>query len=130
MFKHFLGADRQDMLYLIKYQIDIRCIASGMVIDSPLCGLKDDLCSQTAKSGDLITVGRDFDIDIANLPWPVSILKFNQVVHNLRPGDNMIARTSDTNLLGNLRQLLGSRPDLHFDVSHSDTDYRIRVTKI
>ena len=130
MFKYFLGTDCRYRLYLIKYQRDIRCIASGMVIDSPFCGLKDDLCSLTAKSGDLTTVGRDFDIDIANLPWPVSILKFNQVVHNLRPGDNMITRTSDADVLGNLRQLLGSRPDLHFDVSLSDTGYRIRVTKI
>lgn len=74
-------------------------------------------------------MGRDFDINLADLPWPVNVLKFSQVVDNLRPGDNMIARTIDADVLANLQMLLGSRPDLHFYVSHSDTAYRIRVTK-
>ena len=53
-------------------------------------------------------MGRDLDINLADLPWPVSVLKFSQVVENLRPGDNMVARTRDADVLANLQLLLGS----------------------
>ena len=74
-------------------------------------------------------MGRDFHINLAYLPWPMNVLKFNRVVHALQTGDKMIARINDADVVGNLRQLLGNRPDLDFNVSQTDRNYRIRVTK-
>jgi len=59
----------------------------------------------------------------------VNVLKFNQVVYDMQPGDDMIATIKDADVVGNLQQLLDSQPELHFDVSQTDEDYRIRVTK-
>jgi TusA-related sulfurtransferase len=74
-------------------------------------------------------VGRDLYINLACFPWPVNVLKFYQVVHKLQTGDKIIARINDAAVVGNLQQFFSSQPDLHFEVSHTDTDYRIRVTK-
>jgi hypothetical protein len=51
------------------------------------------------------------------------------VVYDMQPGDDMIATIKDADVVGNLQQLLDSQPELHFDVSQTDEDYRIRVTK-
>lgn len=72
---------------------------------------------------------RHLHINLEDLPWPVNVLKFNQVVYDMQPGDDMIATIKDADVVGNLQQLLVSQPELHFDVSQTDTDYRIRVTK-
>jgi hypothetical protein len=47
----------------------------------------------------------------------------------MQPGDDMTATIRDADVVGNLQQLLRSQPTLHFDVSQTDADYRIRVTK-
>ena len=59
----------------------------------------------------------------------MSVLKFSQMVHELRPGDNLIARINDPDVVVNLEQFLSSQPDLHFGMSRTDADYCIRVTK-
>jgi TusA-related sulfurtransferase len=72
---------------------------------------------------------RHLHLNLEELPWPVNVLKFNQVVYDMQPGDDMIATIKDADVVGNLQQLLDSQPELHFDVSQTDEDYRIRVTK-
>ncbi|WP_319406701.1 hypothetical protein [uncultured Desulfosarcina sp.] len=72
---------------------------------------------------------RHLHINLEDLPWPVSVLKFNQVVYEMQPGDNMIATIKDADVVSNLRLLLGSQPDVNFDLSQTDTHYRIRVIK-
>jgi TusA-related sulfurtransferase len=72
---------------------------------------------------------RHLQIHLEDLPWPVNVLKFNQVVYDMQPGDDMTATIRDADVVGNLQQLLRSQPTLHFDVSQTDADYRIRVTK-
>lgn len=74
-------------------------------------------------------MGRNFHINLADLPWPVNILKFNQVVKKLQTGDRVTAWLSDGDIVGNLQQLIGSQADLRFEVSQSKRDYRIRVIK-
>ena len=72
---------------------------------------------------------RHLQLHLEDLPWPVSVLKFNQVVHDMQPGDDMIATMIDADVVGNLQQLLGCQPELRFEVSRTDADYCIRVIK-
>ncbi|BBO70180.1 hypothetical protein DSCA_41100 [Desulfosarcina alkanivorans] len=72
---------------------------------------------------------RHLHINLEDLPWPVNVLKFNQMVHDMQPGDDVTATIKDADVVDNLQQLLGNRAGLHFDVFQAETDYRIRVTK-
>lgn len=74
-------------------------------------------------------MGRHLHIHLENLPWPVNVLKFNQAVYDMQPGDDMLATISDADVVGNLQQLLSSQAEVDFDVFRTHTDYRIRVTK-
>lgn len=74
-------------------------------------------------------MSRNLHINLAHLPWPESVLKFNKAVHEMRPGDKMTANVSDADVVANLRQLLGSLADFLFDISQRDTDYHIRISK-
>ena len=47
----------------------------------------------------------------------------------MQPGDDMVATIRDVTVVGNLQQLMGSQPELRFDVSRMDEDYLIRVIK-
>jgi TusA-related sulfurtransferase len=72
---------------------------------------------------------RHLQLHLEDLPWPVNVLKFNQVVSDMQPGDEMMATIKDADVVGNLQQLLCSQPELRFDVSRTEVDYCIRVTK-
>jgi TusA-related sulfurtransferase len=74
-------------------------------------------------------MGRHLQINLENLPWPVNLLKFNQAVYDMQPGDDMLATVNDSEVLGNLRQLLSSQAEVVFDVFQTNSDYRIRITK-
>ena len=72
---------------------------------------------------------RHLDLNLEDLPWPVNVLKFNQVLCDLQPGDDITATVSDGNVVGNLKQLLRCQPGLSFDIAHTDVDFRIHVTR-
>jgi TusA-related sulfurtransferase len=72
---------------------------------------------------------RHLHINLEDFPWPVNVLKFNQAIYEMQPGDDMIATIKDPDVVGNLQLLLSSQTGLHFDVSQADTDFLIRVIK-
>jgi hypothetical protein len=72
---------------------------------------------------------RQRQLNLDDLPWPLSLLKFDQAVYELRAGDDMIATVKDREIVGNLRRLLCSQPDLCFHVIRTDRHYYIKVTK-
>jgi TusA-related sulfurtransferase len=74
-------------------------------------------------------MSRHLHINLEDLPWPVNVLKFNQAVYEMQPGDDMIATVNDADVVGNLRQLLSSQSELRFAVFQTDADYRIEITK-
>ena len=89
-------------------------------MDSPLCGPMD------REPG---IMGSHYQLDLEHLPWPVSVLKFNGTVSDMRSGDDMTATLRDPDVVGNLCQLLGSQADLHYEVRRTDSEYRIKVVK-
>ena len=74
-------------------------------------------------------MSRHRHLNLDALPWPVNVLKFNQVLHELEPGDDMTAFVSDGDVAANLKQLLSGQADLLCDVTQEPPDYRIRVTR-
>lgn len=72
---------------------------------------------------------RHLHINLEDLPWPLNVLKFNQAIYEMQPGDDMIATIKDPDVVGNLQLLLSSQVELNFDVSQADTDFLIRVIK-
>lgn len=68
-------------------------------------------------------------LNLDDLPWPINVLKFNQAIHDLGPGDDMTATITDGDVVGNLRQLLRCRTDLNVHVAQNHRDYRIRVVR-
>ena len=74
-------------------------------------------------------MGSLYHIQLEHLPWPVSVLKFNGAVSAMRTGDEMTASLQDPDVLGNICQLLGSRPDLLYEVQQTGEEYRIQVVK-
>ena len=70
-----------------------------------------------------------YQLHLEHLPWPISVLKFNGAVSALRAGDVMIATVQDMDVVGNICQLLGSQPDLRYEIQKTDAAYRIQVVK-
>jgi hypothetical protein len=74
-------------------------------------------------------VGRLRHINLEHIPWPISILKFNQAVTEMNPGDHMIVFLKDSDVMTNLLQLLRYQPDVAFTTSTSGGDMSIEVKK-
>lgn len=72
---------------------------------------------------------RNRHVNFENLPWPANVLKFNQLVGEMQTGDDMVVTIKDVDVVGNLQLLLGSLPDLQFEILRTASDYRIRVIK-
>jgi TusA-related sulfurtransferase len=72
---------------------------------------------------------RHLRINLEDIPWPVNVLKFNQALHGLQPGDDMTVTINDKDVLGNLELLLSRQSDLSFDITGRRGEYRIRIKK-
>ena len=46
---------------------------------------------------------RHLHINLEDLPWPLNVLKFNQAIYEMQPGDDMIATIKDPDVVGNLQ---------------------------
>jgi hypothetical protein len=67
------------------------------------------------------------NIDLEVFPWPLNLLKFNQVIRRMQPGEDVTATSADADVVNSLKQLLISLPELDYDVSETGTCFRIRV---
>lgn len=74
-------------------------------------------------------MGRRRHINLEDIPWPISILKFNQAVCEMKPGDRIIAFLKDADVMTNLLQLLHHRTDVGVTTRASGDDLCIEVKK-
>ena len=74
-------------------------------------------------------MGSHYRLHLEQFPWPVSVLNFNRTLDAMQPGDDLIATMLDPDVVGNLRQLLGSQPGLRYTVWLTEAEYRIQVIK-
>ncbi len=74
-------------------------------------------------------MGSHYQLHLEHIPWPISVLKFNNAVSAMRTGDDMIVTMRDPDVVENICQLLGSRSDLHYEAQQNDAEYSIHVVK-
>ena len=74
-------------------------------------------------------MGVHHQLHLEDLPWPLSVLDFNRALDALKPGDDMQVTVTDPDVVGNLRQLLGSLPGLSYDIKRIGETFRILVAK-
>lgn len=75
------------------------------------------------------TVGRHRHLNLEDTPWPMSILKFNRALSEMKPGDDMTATISDADVITNLLQLLRHHPGVGFTVSSSGSNFCVEVKR-
>jgi TusA-related sulfurtransferase len=74
-------------------------------------------------------MGGHHQLHLEDLPWPLSVLNFNRALDALKPGDAMHVTVIDSDVVGNLRQLLGSLPGLSYEIKRIGETFRILVAK-
>ena len=72
---------------------------------------------------------RRFHLDLDALPWPVSLLKFNQAVDTLRAGETLSATLCDAVIVGNLELLIKRQPTLDFEAVRTERGFHVRVAR-
>ncbi|WP_155324860.1 hypothetical protein [Desulfosarcina ovata] len=68
-------------------------------------------------------------LNLDELPWPVNVLTFNRAIDGMQPGDIIMATIADAHVVDNLKRILGSLPDLFFDVVQKKRGYHIQVIR-
>lgn len=74
-------------------------------------------------------MARTYRLDLADIPWPVSILKCNSLLDVMAPGDAMDVMMNDGDVFKNLVLLLGALPDTELTARHVGKGYEIRLVK-
>ena len=59
----------------------------------------------------------------------VTGMSANRALEALKPGDDMHVTVIDPDVVGNLRQLMGSLPGLNYDIKRIGEKFRILVAK-
>jgi hypothetical protein len=75
-------------------------------------------------------MARTYRLNLADIPWPVSILKCNNLLDVMAPNDAMDVVMNDGDVFKNLVLLLGALPDTELTARHADAGYKIRLVKI
>ncbi len=75
-------------------------------------------------------MGKRPDINLTDIPWPVSLLRCNQCLGKMRPGDERIIILEDVSLKDNLILLFNAMPELSFQVRESRGVYHMNIKKM
>jgi TusA-related sulfurtransferase len=78
------------------------------------------------KSADM---GRHSTLFLEELPWPISILKCNQQVAALSPGDELRAKVKDKDTVDNLVLLLRATKACEFTIRATKDGFVLNIKK-
>jgi len=67
------------------------------------------------------------EIDLSDMVWPVSVIRCNEVLNRLQPGEDAVLIVEDPDVVNNIRLLLLSRQAIESEVRQESKGYRIRV---
>jgi TusA-related sulfurtransferase len=76
-----------------------------------------------------ISIQSPMEINLKEIVWPVNVIQCNEALAQLEPGDYLTITVSDLDVIDNIVMLIKSRPDLEFDQSRENEEYRIRVCR-
>ena len=69
-------------------------------------------------------------LDLSNIPWPASILKFKQAMDDMDAHKNLVVIFKDQYLVENVSLILDSLPEFSFRISRLGTYHHIHVNKL
>lgn len=68
-------------------------------------------------------------LSLVDIPWPISILKCNRCLEEMRPGERLVVTLTDDETRENLVMLLRATADCEFDVSDCPQGYLFNIKK-
>jgi TusA-related sulfurtransferase len=70
------------------------------------------------------------EIDLSELVWPVCVLRCNEVLTQLQPGEELVITLCDPDVVKNVLLLVKSQPDLRSTQSQEKEFHRITVHRM
>ena len=74
-------------------------------------------------------MGNDEQLNLVNLPWPLSILKCNRQMVEMVPGERLDVTVKESATKDNLVKLLKTMRGYEFEVCFSHGCYRLSIRK-
>jgi TusA-related sulfurtransferase len=73
---------------------------------------------------------KPMEINLCDMIWPVCVLRCNEALARLQPGEKLIIIICDLDIINNIILLIKSQEDLKYDSSNESGSYRIVVTRM
>jgi TusA-related sulfurtransferase len=70
------------------------------------------------------------EINLRDIVWPVSVLRCNEALRQLQPGEELTLTVCDPGVVNNIILLIKSQPDLRFKQSQESESYQIVVHRM
>lgn len=70
------------------------------------------------------------EINLSDMVWPVCVLRCNDTIARLQPGETLSIIVSDPDMVNNILLLIKSKPDLEYNSTPESGSYRIMVNRI
>ena len=67
------------------------------------------------------------EINLSDIVWPVSVLRCNEALKQLQPGEDLTLTVCDPGVVNNILLLIKSQPDLRFKQCRESKSYQIMV---
>jgi len=70
------------------------------------------------------------EINLADIVWPVSVLRCDEALKQLQPGEDLTLTVCDPGVVKNILLLIKSQPDLRFKQCQESESYQITVHRM
>ena len=70
------------------------------------------------------------EINLRDIVWPVSVLRCNEALKLLQPGEDLTLIVCDPGVVKNILLLIKSQPDLRFKQCQESESYQITVHRM
>jgi len=79
---------------------------------------------------EIIGGDKPMEINLSYMIWPVCLLRCNETLSRLQPGETLSVIVSDPDMVNNILLLIKSQPDLQYNKSRESGSYRITVNRM
>ena len=72
---------------------------------------------------------RQTKLSLVDVPWPISILKCNQRLYEMLPGQQLLVTLKDADTMENLALLLSAMPGYEFNICKTKGCFSMQIKK-
>jgi len=80
--------------------------------------------------GELLAMTNDETLNLVDIPWPMSILQFNQVLGGMAPGDRLAVTLCDPDVRDNFRMMVNNLKGYRCSVNRSKGGWTIHIVRV